>query len=176
VSASSVRSIAALRELRLATLELAQRLGELGFDLRSESERAMSWIREDAPRYWRTELRLAQRRLSEAEDALAAMQSRARPAERPASSELRQRVAVARRRVDLCEARLRACKTAAIELDRYRERLVVAGMGLQHQAESQLPQAARRLGGWIEALDRYAETPPPSSPPAGDPSNRSGET
>ena len=156
----NVRSIDALRDLRVATLELASRCGDISFDMRSETERAIQWVTQDAPQYWRHQRKLTERGFQEACDSLAAMQATVGGRDKPACTELKKRVRKLRARLQLCDEKLALCKRWAAEIERGASDMVTATTALQQQAETGLPVAAAQLETWIAALDRYTETSP----------------
>lgn len=160
-----VRSIDALRDLRIAILEWASRLNEQTFELRSEAQRALQWAKVEQPRHWRRELALAERRLHEAMDYLAATQATYGGRDRPPATEARRRVADLQQRVRFCQQRAAACRRSAAEIERAVERLAGALAAMQQQSDCELPLAANQLSQWIEALDRYAEIAPPTTEP-----------
>lgn len=153
----NVESIDSLRDLRTAVLKLADSFAELSFDLRTEVTRSIEWITETAPQYWRFQLKLAERELTEALDNLASMQATYGGRDKPPATEAKKRVAKLRQRVVLCNQRLKEIKQLAAEIEREANLMVSTTANLQQQAESELPKAAQRLGGWIDALDKYAD-------------------
>ena len=157
----NVQSIDALRDLRIAVNELALRFGELSFDIRNEAQRALEWTTVEVPRYWRHEFKLAERRLQEAVDNLAAMQATYGGRDKPPATEAKKRIAKLRRRVQFCQQRLAVCKSWAAEMERSVGLLVAATSTLQQQSEADLPVAATKLQGWIDSLDRYVDGAPP---------------
>lgn len=170
-----VRSIDALRDLRIALLEWAARLNDQTFEIGHEAQRALQWAKVDQPRYWRGEITIAERRLQEARDHLASTQATYGGRDRPPATEARKRVAQLERRVRFCQQRAGACRRWADEIERAVERLAGALAALQQQSDSELPLAANQLSQWIAALDRYAETAPPADASAatGSPPNSS---
>lgn len=153
----NVQSIDALRDLQAATLKLADAMAELSFDVRAEVMRALEWICETAPQYWRQQLQLAERQLTEALDNLASMQATYGGRDKPPATEAKKRVAVLRRRVVLCNQKLQDVKRLRAEFERASNLMVATSTNLQQQAESELPKAAARLGDWIQSLDAYVE-------------------
>lgn len=153
----NVQSIDSLRELRVAVLELAAQFTELSFDLKSEVTRTIDWITVTAPQYWRHQLQLAERQLSEALDNLASMQATYGGRDKPAATEAKKRVTTLRRRVTLCNQRLQEIKRWSTEIERAANLMTTTSANLQQQAESELPKAASRLGAWIKSLDAYAD-------------------
>lgn len=167
-----VRSIDALRDLRVAILQWASRLHEQTFELGSEAQRALQWATVEQPRYWRHEITLAERRLQEARDNLAATQATYGGRDRPPATEARKRVVDLERRVRFCQDRAGSCRRWAAEVERAVERLAGALAAMQQQGDCELPLAANQLNQWIEALDRYTEVAPPAmeaSPPSDEP-------
>lgn len=160
---SHVRSIDALRNLRAALLQWAARLNDQTFEIDNEAKRALEWAKVDQPRYWRSEMAIAERRLQEAKDHLASTQATYGGRDRPPATEARKRVANLERRVRFCQQRAGACRRWADEIERAVERLAGALAALQQQSDSGLPSAANQLNQWIAALDRYADVAPPTA-------------
>lgn len=152
-----VESIEQLEQLRLATIELAHRFGTIAFDFKSEVQNALDWVSNEAPRYWRQQLQLAERQLQEAQDNLAAMMATYGGRDKPPATEARKRVETLRRRVQLCEAKFRACKAASLHLQQAANSVLPCIANLEQTSEADLPTAAQRLKKWIAALNRYAE-------------------
>jgi hypothetical protein len=153
----NVQSIDALRDLHHAAEKLGAGFGELSFDLKAELQRTDQWINETAPAYWRSQLKLAQQKLSEAQDNLALTQATYGGRDKPAATEAKQRVVNWRRRVATCEQKLKDVKRWASELERSKNTMVTTCSNLQQYAESDLPDAARQLAAWISALDTYTD-------------------
>lgn len=151
----NVQSIDALRDLYAALLKLAESFSELSFEVRTEVARAVEWITQTAPQYWRYQLQVAERHLTEAQDNLASMQATYGGRDKPPATEARKRVITMRRRVALCQQRLREIRRINAEIERAANLMVATSSNLQQQAESELPKAAARLGDWIQSLDEY---------------------
>lgn len=160
VMQGNVRSIAVIRDLNLAVSQLTNRLTEISFDLRGEAQRAIQWVSSEAPQYWRYEQKLASQRLKETEDTLASMKATVGGRDKPVATELEQRVAKIRHRLQLCEEKLQLCKRWHTELLRAADPLLAAASAVQQQAETELPTAANQLDRLIRALEQYAEVVP----------------
>lgn len=158
-----VRSIDALRDLRVALLEWAARLSDQTFEIGHEAQRALEWAKVDQPRYWRGEIAIAERRLQEAKDHLASTQATYGGRDKPPATEARKRVVQLEHRVRFCQQRAGACRRWADEIERAVERLAGALAALKQQSDSELPLAAHQLSQWVAALDRYADGTPPTS-------------
>jgi hypothetical protein len=172
----NVQSIDALRELRGATLTLAKSFGDLSFDLTTEVTRSMEWIHEIAPQYWRHQLQLAERRLSEALDNLASMQATVGGRDKPAATEAKKRVRMLKQRVTLCHERFQEIKKWSAEFERASNLMVTTCANLQQQSETELPKAAAKLATWIRALDVYAESSVSTTePPITDATSNAGD-
>jgi hypothetical protein len=160
VMQGNVRSITVIRDLNLAVSQLTNRLTEISFDLRGEAQRAIQWVSSEAPQYWRYEQKLASQRLKETEDTLASMKATVGGRDKPVATELEQRVAKIRHRLQLCEEKLQLCKRWHTELLRAADPLLAAASAVQQQAETELPMAANQLDRLIRALEQYAEVAP----------------
>ncbi len=111
------------------------------------------------PTYWTQQLRLAERKLTEALDNLSRLRGTAGPDNAPAATEAKQRVNQCRRRLSLCETKLRAARAVAAKIDGVSDDLSgPIAQGFQH-VQVTLPGAARELAQLIEVLDQYHDRP-----------------
>jgi hypothetical protein len=161
---SDVRDINALRQLRFAFQQSADRIAEVRFQLLTAAQRVIHEIAQSRAVYWKRELELSQRRLQAAQEALSRKQIASSESVAPGSSDARHLLHVARRRTQLCEQRILACREWSRQMQRELDRFV-GHMGPLHAvAEQQLPGGIALLDRWLELLDRYQEAAPPPTP------------
>lgn len=156
---SDVRSIDALRELQAALLALSERWDGSLQQIKFTMHRIEEHFKHTMPSYWTQQLRLAEQKLTEALDNLSRLRGTAGPDNAPAATEAKQRVNQCRRRLSLCEAKLRAARGVAAKVDGVSDDLSgPIAQGFQH-VQVTLPGAARELSQLIEHLDQYHDRP-----------------
>ncbi len=156
---SDVRSIDSLRELQAGLLALAERWDGSLQQIKFTIHRVEEHFRVAMPGYWAKQLRLAEQKLTEALDNLSRLRGTAGPDNAPAATEAKQRVNHCRRRLSLCEAKLRAARGIAAQIDQVSDDLLgPLAQGFQH-VQVTLPGAARELAQLIALLDEYHDRP-----------------
>lgn len=156
---SDVRSIDALRELQASLLALAERWDGSLQQIKFTMHRVEEHFKHKMPTYWTQQLRLAEQKVTEAQDNLSRLRGTAGPDHAPAATEAKQRVNLCRRRLSLCEAKLRAARAVAAKVDGVSDDLSgPIAQGFQH-VQVTLPGAARELSHLIEVLDQYHDRP-----------------
>jgi hypothetical protein len=154
---SDVRSIDSLRLLRGAVLELAHNWDLALQQIRFSMHRIEGHFASDMPNHWKHETRLAEQRLAEALDNLSRQQGNATDGNAPALTEAKQRVQLARRRLVLCEEKLRAAKKISIQIEQMCKDLSGPLAEVTAHVDLNLPGGAEKLARLIGHLDRYAE-------------------
>ena len=119
--------------------------------------RADQYFSQTQPAYWRRQIQLAERELTEAKDSLSQKLASTRPADRPAASEAKKRVTLAQRRVQLCQDKQRHARAIAIEISQQCDKLLGPLSDIAEQCEISLPQAAVQLQTLIGQLKAYAD-------------------
>jgi hypothetical protein len=128
-------------------------------ELRMMVQRAESYFANDRPAYWRQQTTLAERDLNEAKENLARKLAVARPGDRPAATEARQRVRKAQARLDQCQAKQREARKWALEIAQQCDGVLGPLADVVEHCEVLLPAAARELQTLIDQLRRYADQP-----------------
>ena len=111
----------------------------------------------DYPSYWRRQLQIAERSLSEARDQLAAKTSSVRNEDQPTASEEKKRVRRAEARLDLCNAKIRRAKHWAHQISRDCDQLLGPLSDVTNHCDSTLQQAAVDLRQLIDHLRAYTD-------------------
>jgi hypothetical protein len=157
VSTSNVRNIDSLVAFHGGLLKLSHHWEKLIQEIRSTIHRADEYFSQSQPAYWRHQLQLAERDLTEAKDSLSQKLASARPADRPAATEARKRVSLAERRLRQCQEKLRLARAITVEISQHCDKLLGPLADIAEQCEVTLPQAAVQLQSLIEQLKAYAE-------------------
>jgi hypothetical protein len=146
-----------------------EQIGETRTALAAQVEAALQqmhrmtrWVEEDAPGYWTHQLVVAERRWTEAREALARCESRSRSSDTPACSSERKILHLWSERRKLCEAKLAVAKQTAIEWQRMVPELDRKIRSLDELVQSGLPQAHHRLGKILLPLRSYLSASAPS--------------
>lgn len=152
-----VESIDALRDLQAALVALGEQWQEAADQLRRLARQIEGFVRDDRRQYWNQQMRLAERQLNAAEEALARTQITDDTRTRRGSTEARIAVQRCKQRVQLCREKQLACRRVALEMDRSIDHFVGELGALAESGGQQLPQAAAWLASRIDDLRRYAE-------------------
>jgi hypothetical protein len=147
-----------------------EKIGETRTALAAQVEAALQqmhrmtrWVEEEAPGYWTQQLVAAERRWTEAREALARCESRSRASDTPACSSERKTLHLWTERKKLCQAKLTVAKQTAIEWQRLLPELDRKIRSLDELVQSGLPQAHHRLGKILLPLRSYLSASSPSS-------------
>ena len=132
--------------------ELLKQIENLEVELR----RLTSWLEGDAVNYWMDELKKAQRKFSETQDALSRCMSYVRSEERRPCTEEKKRVLLAKRRREVCETKLKMVKAAAAHWERERTKNQARLERCRDMADADLLVALHHLRGQLEQLATYA--------------------
>jgi hypothetical protein len=128
-----------------------------------QMHRMTRWVEEEAPGYWTQQLVSAERRWTEAREALARCESRSRASDTPACSSERKTLHLWAERKKLCQTKLALAKQTAIEWQRLVPELDRKIRALDELVQSGLPQAHHRLGKILLPLLSYLSASSPSS-------------
>ncbi|MFM8173287.1 MAG: hypothetical protein ACKN81_07055 [Pirellulaceae bacterium] len=147
-----------------------EQIGETRTALAAQVEAALQqmhrmtrWVEEEAPGYWTQQLVSAERRWTEAREALARCESRSRASDTPACSSERKTLHLWTERKKLCQAKLSLAKQTAIDWQRLMPELDRKIRSLDELVQSGLPQAHHRLGKILLPLRSYLSTSSPSN-------------
>jgi hypothetical protein len=168
VSTSNVRSIECLASFKTGLVKLASDWDSATQEIRAATHRINNYFQDERPAYWRQETQLAERRLSEARDVLSRLTAEIRPGDAAPATEAKQRVAKAKRRLQLCQEKERVAKAWAIKISQHCDELLGPLADMTEHCQTLLPEAARELGAIVDKLLAYAELSLSEMPPAAD--------
>ncbi len=155
--ASNVRNIESLEAFHGGLVRLAGDWDKVMQELRMMVQRAETYFTHDRPAYWRAQMQLAERELTEAKENLSQKRAAIRASDRPPATEAAMRVKKAERRVEQCEAKQREARRWAIEMTKQCDDLLGPLADVVEHCEVLLPTAARELRTLIDQLRIYAE-------------------
>ena len=160
---ANVRSLDALRDLRVTLIGFAERVDLALGDLRSRIERTLSWLEHDCPLYWRDQERRAYDAVASARVAYETCRLRTVGGRHSECIEERQALQRARTRLEFCQNQCERVRRWTIEarrqVDDYRGR----SGPLQRRVEDDVPLLVATLSRMIHALEGYAELRPATS-------------
>lgn len=160
---SNVRDVESLARLRTGLIRFAESSAEVLTELRAGVRRANEEFTTHRPTHWRSQVRLAERRLDEAREELARKRTAARASDRPAATEASIRVATAERRLRYCQEKERLARSLAIEVAHHGEKVLGPIADVTRRCDSDLPVAAAELLRLLESLRNYTDQPNPES-------------
>jgi hypothetical protein len=155
---SHVQSIADLRRLLVAALELEGNWRNQVTSLRLTAERFRHWVTIEQRDYWSRQLLRAERQLASDLEALHRSQITDTSPNKSGTVDAQVRVNRSKQRVRLCEQRKLAVKKWSVEIDRLVDNFLGRINHLSELADKDLPLANSHLANWIAALEVYSET------------------
>ncbi|MBX3421427.1 MAG: hypothetical protein KF752_07710 [Pirellulaceae bacterium] len=157
MSGAKVFSLEALerfaQDLQLVRQSLLKELD--GLEL--ETRRLTGWIDNDADAYWRGQLQLSQRRLSEYSQQLSRCLASVRPNEQRPCTEEKKRVAREKERLQLCEQKIKQGQAASLRWQQHLLKVHTKLHRCRDLAEAELLVAHDRLKSHIERLINYTQ-------------------
>ena len=157
MSTSDVRSIESLIAFHGGLVHLSKNWEKVVQELRMTVHRAEEYFTQAQPAYWRQQIQIAERELTEAKDSLSQKIASARPEDRPAATEAKKRVRICEQRLRLCREKQRQARAIAIEISQQCDKVLGPLSDVAEHCEVGLPQAAVHLMGLINQLKEYAE-------------------
>lgn len=157
MSTSNVRSIESLAAFRSGMLKLSGNWDKTLQELRVSIERVDQYFSDERPRYWRRQVQLAERELTESKDNLSQKQASVRSSDKVSATEAVQRVNKAKRRLDDCRNKQRKAKAIALEMSQQCDSLLGPLADVAEHCEVVLPKAAHELQKLVDHLRSYAE-------------------
>ena len=160
-----VGSIEALAAFRAALIRFAEECQDGATSLRLESRRGAEWVEVEQSRYWPQQAREANDAVHSARVNLERCELAVRPEDRRSCYEEKKALEAARRRVRLCEEKVRTVRKWAQIMNQEAREFHGEIARLEHYLESDLPRAIAMLERMITALEKYATStaPPPTS-------------
>lgn len=157
MSTSNVRSIESLAAFRSGMVKLSDNWDKTLQDLRVTIQRVEQYFSHDRPRYWKRQVQLAERELTEAKDNLSQKRAVARASDRVSATEAVQRVNKAKRRLTECREKQRKAKAVSLEMSQQCDALRGPLADVAEHCEVGLPKAALQLQQLVDHLRAYAE-------------------
>lgn len=159
MSTSDVRDIDSLVAFHSGLVKLSNNWEKVVQEIRVTIHRGDEYFSQTQPAYWRHQIQLAERELTEAKDSLSQKLASTRASDRPAATEAKKRVTLAERRVRLCFEKQRLARAIAVEISQQCDKLLGPLSDVAEHCEVVLPQAAVHLRTLIDQLKAYAEVP-----------------
>lgn len=157
MSNANVLSLEALQQLYIELQQfrvgLLRELESLDLELR----RLTHWLEVDAVGYWNNEQQQIRRRLSECLQQLSRCMSYVREDERRPCTEEKKRVAKAKERAAVCEAKIKIVQAAATHWETRTAKTRTKLQRCRDMAESDVLVALNRLQTHIERLEAYSQ-------------------
>lgn len=114
------------------------------------------WLTKELPEYWADQLRISQKRWTEARGDLLRCQAKTRAEDETSCMFERKALERATARRQMCEQRVRLVPQLAIQWEQYRQESTLSVRQLEDLSDSLLPLAQARLQQMIETLKQYA--------------------
>lgn len=167
-----VTSIEAVKDFAPALANMQEELKAVISSLQIEMQRAISWVEQDRPRYWQTQVKRAFDKVAETRTALTTCQMRTVAGRHPSCIEEKVAHANAKRRLEFCQDQINVVKKWAVKIHHEADELRGRMAGVQRLAESDITKSLALLANIVESLERYAgiyqgpisETEPPIAP------------
>jgi exonuclease VII large subunit len=153
---SHVESVDNLRRLHAATVELTESYRDQSDALRQSAERLRQWIASEQRQYWNQQLIRAERQFNSDQEELHRSIITDQD-QRKGSTDARFRMEKSKKRVQLCQQKLVLVKKWTVELDHLIDKFLGRIGGFNELADQVLPDSARQLAAWIDALEKYTE-------------------
>lgn len=157
MSSSNVTNIDSLEDLHRAILQFTDEVRQIAEDIKANTHRTEDAFSHGYPAYWKRQISLAEQRLDEAKDQLAAKTSSPRPQDTPAATEERKRVRDAQARLRCCQEKHQRARQWSLKISRDCDQLLSPLSEILDQCDSVLPPAASELRKLINHLRAYAD-------------------
>ena len=151
-----VTSIEAVKDFAPTLAYMQEELKGVLSSLQIEMQRAISWIEQDRPRYWQTQLKRAFDKVAETRTALTTCQMRTVAGRHPSCIEEKVAHSNAKRRLEFCQDQIDVVKRWAVKIHHEADELRGRLAGVQRLAESDIAKSLALLGNIVESLERYA--------------------
>lgn len=161
--AANVKSIDALREMRMELKRYLDAMNNVLESLRMESNKAMGWIEQDRVRYWPRAAKNASDEVVEAKNALLRCKMAAMEGQPKSCIDEKKEVERSTNRLRHCERQVKVTKQWRHKMRHATEEFDGKAARLTHYVESDLPKAIAALDRMIAALEKYAEKQAPAA-------------
>lgn len=153
---ANVESIDALERFVGAIGALSDASGKNSDDIRDQFQRVSVWLAKELPEYWADQLRIAQKRWTQAREDLLRCQAKSRAEDETSCMFERKALERATARRQLCELRVRMIPQLAQQWEQFLQESTLCIRQLQDMSDSTLPLAQNRLQTLIDTLKQYA--------------------
>lgn len=153
---ANVLSIDALERFARAIGALSDASGKNSDDIRDQFQRVSVWLAKELPEYWADQLRIAQKRWTQAREDLLRCQAKSRAEDETSCMFERKALERATARRQLCEMRVRMIPQLAQQWEQFLQESTLSIRQLQDMSDSTLPLAQERLHTLIDTLKQYA--------------------
>ena len=153
---ANVESIDALERFARAIGALSDASGKNSDDIRDQFQRVSVWLAKELPEYWADQLRIAQKRWTQAREDLLRCQAKSRAEDETSCMFERKALERATARRQVCELRVRMIPQLAQQWEQFLQESTLSIRQLQDMSDSTLPLAQERLQTLIDTLKQYA--------------------
>jgi hypothetical protein len=152
---ANVKNIDGLEEFAMSLVSLRESTRKSVDDVREQLQRVTLWLTKEMPEYWGNQLRIAQRRWTDAREDLVRCQAKTRAEDETSCLLQRKLLAKATARRNLCEQRVKLLPQLAIRWEQCIQEVSLSARQLEDLSESTLPLAEARLQQAIQTLKQY---------------------
>ena len=159
---ANIRSIAALRDFRVALITYIDDASVAVQSMVMELQRTFEWIEHDRPFYWNGQLKRGFDLVAQTRSNMDSCLMRTVAGHRPSCIEEKQAYARAKQRLQHCQDHMQFVKQVANHLHHDADEFQGRMAGLQTLLDNDLPKAVARLEKAVTILESYAEIARPS--------------
>ena len=153
---ANVRSLDAVREFRVSVLKFADDAVSGVQILKQQSQRALEWIDQERPSFWRNETRKRFDDVAQARSHLASRQLISATDRRPACLEEKQALQIAKRKLDHAVGMKNVLHHWNVKIHRTADEYAIRVARLDRILNHDVPQLLALLERMITALESYA--------------------
>lgn len=159
---ANVRSLDALRNLRVALLRFENEARRSSSALIVEAQRVLHWLQLEQPQYWKRQVEIAYQQLAEARSGLMKCRMRRTGDFKPTCYDEQKAVERCKRRLELSRKMVEVIKSwtskSAHEFDEYASR----SAQLSRLLDGDIPRAVTLLERMVGSLEKYSELQSPA--------------
>ena len=154
---ANVRSLDALRDVRLALIAFQERASSALGSVRSKIDRTRAWLEQDRPIYWAEQERRAYDGVATARVGYETCKLRTVAGRHPECIEEKIALQKAKARLEYCQQKIVTVRRCVIEAGRQSDDYRGRAGALQRLLEEDIPNVLARVSRMIDALEAYAE-------------------
>jgi hypothetical protein len=158
---ANVKNLEGLETFAAAVARLSDSNRKNTDDVREQLQRVTVWLTKEMPEYWTNQLRIAQKRWTEAREDLLRCQSRTRADDEDSCLVQRKALDRATARRALCEQRVKILPVLGSRWEQFIQEASLSVRQMEDLSESNLPLAQARLQKTIATLKQYIESSGP---------------